>query len=162
MKIKTLFLITILSIIFIWLTNWEEVNLSNEISWKYGVFFCNNKENPTTELQITTMPWNENEICLYFVNESNYDIELEVWIVDWEEIEWWQTRTLGCNLLTQHSKIFDYTEQDRKNPIKIPANTENHQKCIYYFSYMNRMRSPNLFSLWYSMRHQTCMRYVFF
>lgn len=121
MKIKKLLFLMLFSVLFLWLTNWESVNL-DDVAWQFGVFFCNNKEVPTKELQMTTMPWNKNEICLYFVNDSEYDLEIEAGIVDWYEDEW-EGRSLNCNLLKDDSIIYNYTEKNRESPLTIPANT---------------------------------------
>lgn len=93
------------------------------IDGKYWVFFCNDKEAPTADLQITTIPWQKNSICLYFINDSNVDIQLEVGITNWTEIWWEWDRILSCNFPNNPWTIANYIQKDREYPVTIPANT---------------------------------------
>jgi hypothetical protein len=146
MKIKTL-LILVLSYVFLTgITNWESWSLE-DISWKVWVFFCNNKDVPTSELQISTMPWNKNEICLYFVNDSDTDIQIDAGIVDWVEMEWGLIRTLDCGWLEEASNISNYIEKDRESPLSVPANTR-----IIKNTYIT-------FPVWIEWQVPTCLVY---
>ncbi len=107
-------------------TQQETLTQSDEkesIDWKYGVFFCNDQEAPSKELQITTMPWQSNQVCLYFINDSNTDIQLEIGITDWVEIWWEEMRVLDCKFPENPWTINNYIQKDRSYPVVIPANT---------------------------------------
>ncbi len=113
--------ITIISTVY-WANSWETT--WNDIDWKFGVFFCNNSDEPTTSLQMITAPWKKNKICLYFINDSDYDLSMIAWITDWTEQPSIDGQiNIDCNLVSRPNKIDNYKEQDREVPITIPANT---------------------------------------
>lgn len=98
-----------------WDTVREEVNIpepsiSDSVKGKYWVFFCNDKETPKKWLQIMTVPWQKNEVCLFFVNDSEEDIRIEVWIVDWTERPSgsWRARNITCKTFKKDNQIINF------------------------------------------------------
>ena len=96
--------------------------------WDYWFAFCNDEDTPKSRLDIMTSPWEKNELCLYFYNNTSKDIKVKAEFVNWI------INNKGKESCATETDIFgSYIQKSRDEMVVIPANSHIVKKATLTF-----------------------------